>query len=306
MSFYIGIDGGGSNIRVAVVKPDLTVVGQADSTSVNPNIVGFPTARKIIQETIDQALQHANLKSSEITGVGIGVAGAPQNVADSWLRETLTEVLPHSEIVPSSDHEIALVGAHGERRGILVLAGTGSLAYGVSLTGDSCLVSGWGYLSGDEGSGYWIGNQALTAIFRADDGRGAQTTLTAAIFDTLNRTHQLNLTTIWDLLDWRYQKATNRMIAQLAQVVLAQASEDKVARHIIVQAVNELYLDIQTVKRRLKLKKPPIAFTGGLLTHQNMLSQQLCEKLRLTEIPQRRYEPVIGAAILAREAYQHA
>ena len=76
-------------------------------------------------------------------------------------------MLPAAQIALSSDVEIALVGALGQRLGIVVLAGTGSAAYGVNRAGDALLVGGWGYLLGDEGSGYWIGAEALRLLARA-------------------------------------------------------------------------------------------------------------------------------------------
>lgn len=111
MTYYMGIDGGGSNLRIVVVNAELHVVGQAQSTTVNPNIVGFYSAQIIIQETMRAVLSQLNLAGDTITGVGIGVAGAPTNVADAWLRETIADVCPHAQIVTSSDHEIALVAA---------------------------------------------------------------------------------------------------------------------------------------------------------------------------------------------------
>lgn len=302
MTFYMGIDGGGSNLRVAIVKADLSLVAQVQSTTANPNIIGFTQAQLNIQDTMRTALAQVQLTSDDIVGAGIGVAGAPSNVAHEWLRNTIAQICPTAHIAISSDHEIALVGAHGEQAGILALAGTGSLAYGISPQGNTCLVGAWGYFNGDEGSGYWIGNQALSAIFRAADGRAQPTTLTRAVFNYIQHNHDTKIQTIWDLLDWRYQVATPRTVAQLARIVLEQAEQDTVAKSIINSAVSELALAVQTVRQRLQLEQPKIAFTGGLLAHSNILSQQLCERLGLTELPQRRYEAVIGAAILAREA----
>lgn len=301
MKYYMGIDGGGSNLRVAMVDADLNLIAQTQASTVNPNIVGFTQAKTLMQDTMRQTLAQSQLESAEIAGVGIGVAGAPANIAETWLKETIAEVCPTAFIASSSDHEIALVGANGQRTGVLVLAGTGSLAYGVASSGADCLVGGWGYLSGDEGGGYWIGNQALIAIFRAEDGRSQPTALTNLIFDYLQHDHESKIETIWDLLDWRYQVATPRTVAQLAQLVLEATEHDAIAQNIIEQAVAELHWATQSVMQRLALNNPQIAFTGGLLANSNALSQQLCEKLGLTELPQRQYEPVIGAAILARE-----
>jgi N-acetylglucosamine kinase-like BadF-type ATPase len=205
-------------------------------------------------------------------------------------------VLPAARVAASSDYEIALVGAFGERRGAVVLAGTGSLAFGINETGESRLAGGWGYLLGDEGSGYWLGAQALRAATRAADGRGRDTTLLKTILDTLKLAKPL------DIIPWLYQHDPPRAreVAQLAPLVLecAQAG-DAVAREIIQAGAFELALATRSVIRQLHLDGHKIAFTGSLLTQSNPLSLMLCEMLGLESIPQPRYAPVVGAAILA-------
>src|SRR6185295_15071152 len=107
----------------------------------------------------------------DLSGAGVGIAGASVIHSEDWLREVFSTIMPGVPFVPSSDLEIALVGALGERRGVLVLAGTGSAGFGINLAGQSLQVGGWGYLLGDEGSSYWIGMQALQMLTRLADGR---------------------------------------------------------------------------------------------------------------------------------------
>lgn len=131
---------------------------------------------------MQNALLDLHRSPDEIQAVGIGVAGAEAIYAEAWLREVVTGVLPHAKIsTPAGDHEIALVGAHGQRRGLLVLAGTGSLACGIGSAGVFKLVGALGYLLGDEGSGFWVGMEGLRAAMRGEDGRGRKTLLTDAL-----------------------------------------------------------------------------------------------------------------------------
>ncbi len=287
----IGIDGGGSQVRVAVVAPDLTVIGSAQGGSANPNSAGRKAAAQAIQSTLRAALADAGLASNDISAVGVGIAGTI--TLRDWVAETIAPVLPNPALRIASDFEIALIGAHDERRGVLILAGTGSVAYGINAAGKSAQVGGWGYLLGDEGSGYWIGMKALQAVVRAADGREPPTRLTDALLS------ELNLAEPRDLIQWAYTPGRTREIARLAPLVLASAQDDPAARRILGESVEELALAARTVTRRLNMVEPLIAFAGGLLSVSNPLSDGLCAALGLAAIPTPKHPPVIGAALLA-------
>jgi N-acetylglucosamine kinase-like BadF-type ATPase len=300
--YAIGIDGGGSTVRVAVVSKDLTIHGQGYAPStVNPNIVGREQATQTIHSAIKAALHEAKLSPSQISSVGVGVAGALTGDLHRWLEQTIAEVTPNAHVIASSDAETALTGAHGQRRGVIVIAGTGSVAYGINSAGESALVGGWGYLAGDEGSGYWLGMHALRAATLALDGRGPHTPLTEALlkFEHFRDREQI--------IDWLYQQgqARNRDIAAYATLVLEHAAlGDSIACRLVETAARDLSLHVKAVLHRLNMEALPIAFTGGLLSAPNPLSNLLCEYLGLEVIPTPRYPPVIGAALVALLANQ--
>jgi N-acetylglucosamine kinase-like BadF-type ATPase len=186
----------------------------------------------------------------------------------------------------------------GERSGVLILAGTGSLAYGVNAAGESALVGGWGYLLGDEGSGTWIGLEGLRAVSRADDDPDdtASTALTNRLL------HALNLPDARALIPWLYQAAEPRSheIAALAPLVLEQAEHlDGAALDIVRSAARKLAGMAHVVVRRLIIESPTFVFGGGLLTTPNPLSLALCQELGISAIPKPCHSPVIGAALLA-------
>jgi N-acetylglucosamine kinase-like BadF-type ATPase len=297
--YAMGIDGGGSTTRVVIITPDLTVCGQSSAPTSNPAVVGFDAAARTIQDAMHAALVSAQLAPDQIAAVGIGIAGAAAHHAAGWLREVAATITPRASITPSADFEIALVGAIGRREGVLVLAGTGSLAYGVNAAGQSALVGGWGYLLDDAGSGYWIGIRALAAVAQAADGRGPQTALASVLLEMLHLDKAL------DLVPWLYLSDTARIraVAQLAPLVLDQAARgDLVAQLIVTRAVAELTHAAQTVMRRLDMPAPDFAFAGGLLSQPNMLSESLCTTLGLDALPVPFQPPVIGAALLALES----
>jgi N-acetylglucosamine kinase-like BadF-type ATPase len=294
---YLGIDGGGSGLRVALADGDLNLYGQASGPAANPSAVGRGRAAAIIQAGIRAAL--GDLSPESVAAVGIGVAGAAASHSADWLLEVVRAVLPQTRVAPSADYEIALVGALGQRLGLLVLAGTGALAYGVNSAGESVLVGGWGYALGDEGSGYWLGLEGLRAVLRADDGRGPETALTATLLSALG------LGAARELIPWLYRGAASRpaQLAGLAPLVLAAARlGDPCAVEIVSRGADELALAAHAVLRRLALSAPRIAFAGGLLSAPNLLSESLCHLLGLGDLPQPLHPPVMGAVLLAREA----
>lgn len=298
MTHLVGIDGGGSTVRVVVARPDLTILAQSQGDSVNPSVVGRAESARRIQEHMRDALQQVRLSGDQIDGVGIGVAGAQVAHSASWLHEVISAVTPNALVVPSSDYEIALIGAHGGRHGVLLLAGTGSIACGVTQTGEVVRAGGWGYLLGDEGSGYWLGIRTLQAIAQASDGRIEETQLTGQVLV------RLGLSAATDLIQWLYQSETPRTrdIAGLAPLVLdIAAGGDPVANQIVESAAQELVRLCQAVIRQLGIDEPEIAFAGGLLGAPNLLSTRLCTLLALPDIPRPKYPPVIGAALLVRQ-----
>lgn len=294
MPLFMGIDGGGSKLRVVIVDENLNTLTEASSGGVNPGVIGREAAADTIHATIRAALSEGALSPDDITAAAAGIAGAAASHSGAWLRDILGAVLPASLIVPSSDIEIALVGAHGERRGVLVLSGTGSVALGINGRGESAQAGGWGYLLGDEGSGYWIGLEALKTLARQHDAtHDYGSSLPALVLDALG------LAAPKDIIAWLYATPRTREVAGLAPLVLEAAASDKRAHAIIERAANELARLARTVTRRLDDENLPIAFAGGLLQNRNLLSEQLCARLGLAAFPTSRYSPVIGAARLA-------
>ena len=295
--YVVGIDGGGTSARAVVTDANLVIYGEGKVESVNPVVVGREVAAERIHEAVREALEIAGIAPEAVRVAGIGVAGAAATHSETWLREVVTGVLPAAVVVPSTDYEIALVGAHGKREGVLVLAGTGSLAYGVNAAGESMLVGGYGYLLGDEGGGYWLGLHGLKAVIAASEGRAAQTLLTDLLLGALN------LNTPRELIPWLYRSESPRVrdIAALAPMVVDCAGNDQAAYDIVMAGAQHLETYVSTVVQHLSIVEPAIAFAGSLLSRPNALSDALCAWLGLETPPIPLYPPMIGAALLALE-----
>ncbi len=295
MQRFIGIDGGGSNLRVVITDENMTELVRVRRSAVNPNTVGREQSALRIQDAIREALSETNLET--VDAVGMGIAGASAVYAEDWLRDTIRAVLPDSFVAPASDNEIALVGGTGERYGLLLLSGTGSVGFGMNRAGEKLQVGGWGYILGDEGSGYWIGLQALKTLIYYKD-RGESLSPLAEKVDTY-----LKAESALHLVEWVYIQQENPIpvIAKIASLVLDAASNhDEEACNIVASAVTAISDLHGILIRRLNLDNPPIVFAGGLLSSENAMSLAVARKLGLTALPQAKYEPVIGAALLGK------
>ncbi len=300
---FMGIDGGGSKLRITITNADLRSLASIESAAANPSVIGHDKARALIRHEIAGALRQARLQPQDIAAAAIGIAGASNLHSEDWLLETVKPALPDALIVPSSDLEIALVGSLGQRQGILLLAGTGSAIYGVAPCGQRLQIGGWGYLLGDEGSGYWIGSQLLRHIIaRHDQGASSKDdALTRACMDVLG------LTEPRELIAWLYRskEPPATRIASLAELVLNAVTDGSHMATICVEsAAEQLARQVNLMRSRLNYENAPIAFAGGLLDNDNALSQRVTQRLGLPRRPIARHSPVIGAALLATMAWR--
>lgn len=294
----LGIDGGGSHVHVVVTDVHLNVLAQTTGDNVNPSSIGREESAARVRAAVRQAISDAHLAPADITAAAAGIAGASDDHSADWVRNMLQIELPAARIVASSDFEIALIGAVGERKGIIVIAGTGSAAFGVAADGRKLRQGGFGYLLGDEGSGYWMGREALAHTLRELDGRASRSEITPRVLKTIGAA------TAGDVIAWTYQQGVQvRAIAALAPLLIQISEEgDPVAQGYVARAASELANLVRNIQARLDLKDGPIAFAGGLLETDNRLVEVLMRRLHLKERPRPLHPPAIGAAMLAAQA----
>ena len=291
----MGIDAGGSTLRVGLFSENLECLHLEEfQETANPSIIGFEKVRHLLRSSLIETLQEASVEASEVKCLGAGMAGAAHSKA--WLENEFVSIFPNSTIKVASDYEIALIGAHGRRYGILILSGTGSSAFGINGAGDSAHSGGWGYLIGDEGGGYWLGIQTLKALTKIADGFEKKTGLYQKIF------HYLDISHPDDLISWTYNpERKNRKIAQIAELLLEVASSgDPVAKKIVERGAEHLFQLYLNLVDRLNFTDPPVMFAGGLLTSETILQQLLMKKIGLKHSPSPKYSPVAGAALMAQ------
>jgi glucosamine kinase len=195
---------------------------------------------------------------------------------------------------------IALDDAFGDGAGVLLVSGTGSVAFGRGPDGTFARCGGWGPIIGDEGSGTWIGRRALSIVSAAADGRESQTGLTGAVLTAAE------VNEVMDLIPWA-AAATREQIASLAPVVFTVAEGgDLRANPVVSHAVEELMLHIPALAQQLfgdERAAVPVALAGGLMSKGSMLRKRLEHRLRAA-VPGAQVKP--GQIVPARGAVRSA
>jgi len=310
----VGVDGGGSKTTCAVADESGHVLATATRGPSNYHAIGIGAARDVVADAIAAALGSVAV-DAEIAGLCLALAGVARPDDERAWRGALEQIIAQERVpahwlisagaaVITHDAMAALVGGTGKREGIVVIAGTGAIAFGVNARGGQRRASGWGYLLGDEGSGYWIGLQGLIAVCRADDGRGYETALREALLDARG------LTRPQDLVRPMYSEWKPADVASLAPVVLRVAAQgDAAATAIVESAAGELAHAAGAVVVGLGLAEASaeIVTAGSLWDDDGApLRDRFTAALRAVAphaaVIRPRAEPVIGAILLARPA----
>jgi glucosamine kinase len=254
----------------------------------------------VIAEVVRDALASCEMTHVTPRVLSIGVAGAGRETERNALWQALVSRDLAAELVIHSDFSIALDDAFADGPGVLLISGTGSVAFGRGPTGATSRCGGWGPVCGDEGSGAWIGRRALSVVTAAADGREPETALTGAILTAA----QINETS--DLIGWA-ANAAPAQLASLAPVVLSVADAgDLRANAIVSLAVEELVLHVRALARQLfgdERAALPIALSGGMLSRGTTLRKRLEHRLK-SAVPggQLRTDVVIPARGAVRAA----
>lgn len=280
-SIVIGIDGGGTKTRAVLADERGDAIAEAvgAGSAVRPQEV--ERSARIIAGVVRDALENGEMRDARPRVLCVGVAGVGRDVERQALWESLVAQQLADEVVVQTDFAVALDDAFGDGPGVLLIAGTGSSAFGRGPTGATARCGGWGPNIGDEGSGAWIGRRALSVVAAASDGREPETALTGAI---LTATEQPETS---ELIRWA-AAATPATLATLAPVVMTVADAgDLRANSIVSMAVEELALHVRALARRLftdERASVPVALTGGLLAKQSSLRKRLEHRLK-TAVP---------------------
>lgn len=266
--WYAGIDAGGTSTKVWIVREDGVLVGRGAAGPGNLQAVGADGVVAAAREALGAAARDAGLDGPppiELLVAGVAGAGRDEDIARA--RDAFSRAFPGTRCIVCNDGIIALDGGALGDPGVVVIAGTGSNCWALRPDGTWAQAGGWGYILGDEGSGFAVGLQGLRRITRAADGREPETSLTEAILGTLG------LETVSDLIPAIYDGPfPKERIASLAPVVLREAERgDPAAIAIADEAVRELLLAVRAVMAEAGADLPDPAVlvaSGGLFADE--------------------------------------
>ncbi len=304
---FLGVDGGQSGTTALIGDAKGSILGWGSAGPCNH--VAAPEARakflRIMRECLTQAADRAGMKRGSprwrFKAACLGMSGGPDDKAG-----LLHELLESDHTIVTHDASIALAGATSGEPGIIVIAGTGSMAFGRNARGETARAGGWGYIFGDEGGAFDIVRQALRAILREHEGWGARTALTPALLEVTGASDPNQMLHSFYGLDWPRAR-----VADLARTVNRIAEEgDPIALRLLHQAAQELALLAGSVRRQLWNESDAgpnrvlISWTGGVFESSALRErfQMLIalEKDALCEPP--RHGPAEGALLLAWQA----
>ena len=293
----LGIDAGGTKTVCYLADENGKLLGEGRSGGANLKAEGELAVEKVLHTVMDQAIGG---RDREVAAICLGMAGADRDDEKTLVRDIMRRIGARARIVVVNDALGALVAGIGDGPGVVIICGTGSIAYGRSAD-RAARAGGWGHVLGDEGSGYWIGRRALRAVARAADGRGPATTLTPRVLNHFAVAKPVDL--VAEVYD---RQLPHHALAQLVrQVQQARDEGDEVATQILEQAAHELVRAARSVVERLTMQQEAVQFVlaGGVFTGVPFLSEELKRRLPAiaprSQVKRLDIEPAMGAVRIA-------
>lgn len=281
MAIFLGIDGGGSKTR-CVMGDESSILGRGEAGPSNIIRVGEQAARASIEASIWQACAAAKVDPSQVKRTCVGIAGGARPETAEMVRRMVSAIV-NAEVEVVGDMVIAME-ASGSGTGVVVIAGTGSIAYGRNAAGQTARAGGWGFSISDEGSAHWIGRGAVSAVMRAlDEGENS------ALLDELMKTWRVD--TRERMIMVANASPPADFAGLLPVIVSAADADDPIAHDVLAQAGAELAMLARIVILRLfgVGESVPVAVSGGVFRNAAMVRRVFYNNLRL------RYPTVVSS-----------
>jgi N-acetylglucosamine kinase-like BadF-type ATPase len=302
-TYFLGIDGGGTKTHAVITDSACRILGEGFSGASNPLRAGLEEAVSHIERAVTDACAQARVTLQQITSACAAIAGVNHHIHYHTMKDALDQRLGLAVLELVTDARAALEGALDGHAGVVLIAGTGSIAMGVNDAGEQARSGGWGPTISDEGSGYDIARRALKAVISSFDGRSPKTILSERILN------KLRISSAADLPGVIYNSDSEAVeIASLAELVTEAAREgDEVAREILSGAGRELGELVLSVIKRLGLESVSfrVACVGSVFKSGELvlapLRESVLREAHNAEIGPPLYPPTIGAVKLAQK-----
>ncbi|WP_188206767.1 N-acetylglucosamine kinase [Alkalibacillus aidingensis] len=297
MTIVLGIDGGGTGTQAVLADEYGKVYASVEVGPTNPNAVSYEKLDQTIQYMLAELKKQAPGAYEQIQIGFAGMSGVGDSSKSSLVETIFAKYVGEDfDVIVYNDAISALYARTLGEPGIVQIAGTGSITYGINDRGESSRIGGWGYLFGDEGSGYAIGQATIRMAFHTRDGKIEADQL-------MNRVKEhYGVDVVPDIIPVVYNSNSPReTIASLSKTVFDLYDQgDEFARSIIEQAASDLAQSIHTMLTNHFNGKQYVVLAGGLFKRQDvllpLLEKRLGESALLTVMD---LEPVVGSVVAA-------
>jgi N-acetylglucosamine kinase len=298
MPHVLGIDAGGTKTVCLLADDRGQVLAEARGPGANLQAAGELQVEKVLHDVMEEALGAREIVPAAIC---LGIAGVDRPDDSAVVRGIMKRIGYKARVLVVNDALVALEAGAPGQPGVVVISGTGSISYGRNAAGEAARSGGWGYVLGDEGSGYWIGRAALRAVLRESDRRGPKTALSPLLLAHfgVDRAQEL----IHEVYHTNLKPAAIGALAKCVQDAFTRG--DAVAIGILRGAADELEASALSVARRLSLVGTPFTFilSGGIFRAVPWLEQEMERRLPVAAPgSQARLldrEPAVGAVAFA-------
>lgn len=297
--FYVlGIDAGGTKTVCQLADETGVVLAEVRGPGANLQAAGELQVEKVLHDLMEEAIGDRGIMPAAIC---LGIAGVDRQDDAALVRGLMKRIGYKARVIVVNDALVALEAGCPNEPGVVIISGTGSIAYGRNAAGEAARAGGWGYVLGDEGSGYWIGRAALRAVLREADRRGTKTALTPLLLRHFGVSQAQNL--IHEVYHSNLKPAAIGSLAQCVQEAFRDG--DQAAIGILRGAADELEASGLSVARRLGLIGEPFTFllAGGIFKAVPWLEEELERRLPVAAPRSRarrlEREPAAGAVALA-------
>jgi N-acetylglucosamine kinase-like BadF-type ATPase len=282
---YLGIDGGGSKTAFVLENESGKILGRAETGPSN----WLSAGKEVAERNIADGIRQLNFLP-EIVGCGFAGAGRPEGI--QFFKDTISALLPRAQVFVETDAFISYIGAIGLEPGVLLIAGTGSIAIGRRADGAMVRVGGWGPIFGDEGSGFWIGREVIQTALRAHDAR-VEPEFVSSVCETLQ------LKSITDVAaSWKSGTLTVSSVASLASLIFHMYPAEDSSR-ILNAAAEHLWQLSKTAIGLVGIPSCRRSIVGSVGT-QPLMKQLIREHGDTLDFNSPRHSPEHGAIVWAR------
>jgi N-acetylglucosamine kinase-like BadF-type ATPase len=296
--YVIGVDAGGTKTVCLLADRDGRVLAESRGGGANLRAHGDVEVERVLRHVLDAVLGG---RSDPPAAIAVGMAGVDRADEAETVRAALRRIVSAPRVLVTNDALLALVAGIGHDPGVVLIAGTGSIAYGRNARDEAARAGGWGYILGDEGSGYWIGRHALRAVMRESDGRGQATALTPLVLA------HFGIARAQDLVHAVYEGPLrpSEIAAVAAAVQEAAAGGDELALQVLAVGARELAGSARAVIARLGLRDEPfdVVLAGGVMQAMPSLAAEVAVQLQAVaarcRVLRLEREPAHGAVALA-------